>query len=84
MRVLAITQCSVSGPGFSLLCSVFQFHEPLPGPISTALIDIFSCRISLVTSGCLYAIGYLATAFAPNIEVTIFTCGIIAGGYVFS
>ena len=49
------------------------------GPLSTALADRFTCRVALVTSGVLYIVGFLGTAFAPNIEVCVFTCGIIAG-----
>jgi hypothetical protein len=30
-------------------------------------------------SGILFAVGYLGTAFAPNVQTAIFTLGIVAG-----
>lgn len=52
----------------------------LGGPVSSAVIDRFSCRVAIISSGILFMIGYIGTAFAGNIHVAILTCGIIAGG----
>ena len=51
------------------------------GPLASAVIDRHSCRTALVLAGSLCMLGFLATAFAPNIETAIFTCGIVAGMY---
>ncbi|XP_060565472.1 monocarboxylate transporter 9-like isoform X2 [Ruditapes philippinarum] len=51
----------------------------IAAPISTFVLERFSCRVAIVTSGCLFFLGYLGTAFAPNIECVIFTYGIVAG-----
>ncbi|WAR22121.1 MOT14-like protein [Mya arenaria] len=51
----------------------------LGAPLSSLLIDRFSCRVTLVLSGVCYTVGFLATAYAPNIYIAIFTCGILAG-----
>ncbi|KAL4231110.1 hypothetical protein ACF0H5_008693 [Mactra antiquata] len=51
----------------------------ITGPVSSAMTDRFSCRVAIVLSGFLYLAGYLGTAFAPNIEVAILTCGVISG-----
>ena len=48
-------------------------------PISTLVLERFSCRTAIVSSGCLFFIGFLGTAFAPNIECVIFTYGFVAG-----
>lgn len=47
--------------------------------MASAIIDRYSCRTALVLSGALLMVGFLATAFAPTIEVAIFTCGFLAG-----
>lgn len=49
------------------------------GPLSSAVSDRFSCRAAIVLSGFLYVAGYIGTAFAPSIEIAIFTCGVISG-----
>ncbi|KAL4232009.1 hypothetical protein ACF0H5_009587 [Mactra antiquata] len=57
-------------------------HTALPGlfgPLSSIVIDTYNCRTAIVISGILYFLGYMTTAFAPNIHVVIFTCGIVAG-----
>jgi len=51
------------------------------GPLASFVIDRYSCRTALVLSGTLCMLGFIATAFAPNIETAIFTCGIVAGIY---
>ncbi|XP_053406812.1 monocarboxylate transporter 12-like [Mercenaria mercenaria] len=48
-------------------------------PVSTFILEKCSCRIAIVTSGCLFFVGYFGTAFAPNIECVIFTYGVVAG-----
>ncbi|KAL4231111.1 hypothetical protein ACF0H5_008694 [Mactra antiquata] len=51
----------------------------LAGPLSSTISDRYSCRVAIVLAGVLYVLGYLGTALAPNIEVAIFTCGIVSG-----
>ncbi|XP_053406865.1 monocarboxylate transporter 9-like isoform X2 [Mercenaria mercenaria] len=51
----------------------------LGGPLSTVVIDRFSCRTAITASGMFFVVGYLGTAFAETIETAIFTCGILAG-----
>lgn len=51
----------------------------LGGPLSSAVVDRFSCRTAIVLSGLFLATGYFVTAFATNIYVTIVTYGVIAG-----
>ncbi|KAL4231287.1 hypothetical protein ACF0H5_008867 [Mactra antiquata] len=51
----------------------------LAGPLSSAISDRFSCRIAIVTGGCMYLTGYVLTAIAPNVQVAIVTCGVISG-----
>ncbi|XP_045188862.2 monocarboxylate transporter 12-B-like isoform X1 [Mercenaria mercenaria] len=51
----------------------------LGGPLSSAVIDRFSCRTALMLSGVFFIAGYIGTAFADTIEMAIFTCGILAG-----
>lgn len=51
----------------------------LGAPLSSIVLERFSCRVALVASGCLFFLGYLGTAFAPNIECVILTYGIVAG-----
>jgi MFS family permease len=48
-------------------------------PLSSALIDHFSVRTAMMTGGLLYTIGFLSTAFAPNISLSVLTFGVIAG-----
>ncbi|XP_045189583.2 uncharacterized protein LOC123546956 isoform X2 [Mercenaria mercenaria] len=59
----------------------------LSAPLSSAVIDKYSCRMSVILSGILFVCGYWATTFAPNMKVAILTCGVSAGiffgsGYV--
>jgi MFS family permease len=51
----------------------------ITGPLSSFLVDKYSCRTAVVLSGLFFTAGYLGTAFAPNIQTTIFTLGIVAG-----
>ncbi|XP_052771976.1 monocarboxylate transporter 13-like isoform X2 [Mya arenaria] len=51
----------------------------LGSPLSTAVLNRFSCRTAIISSGLIYTVGYMATAFVPCIEAAIFTCGIIVG-----
>ncbi|XP_060597326.1 monocarboxylate transporter 9-like [Ruditapes philippinarum] len=51
----------------------------LAAPLSSALIDHFSVRTAMMTGGLLYTIGFLSTAFAPNISLSVLTFGVIAG-----
>jgi len=51
----------------------------ISAPISSMVIDRFSCRVAMVAAGLCYIVGNIATAFAPNIYVAIVTFGIIAG-----
>ncbi|XP_053406873.1 monocarboxylate transporter 12-like [Mercenaria mercenaria] len=51
----------------------------LGGPLSSAVVDRFSCRTAIISSGVFLTTAYLTTAFATNIYVTIFTYGFIGG-----
>jgi len=51
----------------------------ISAPVSSMVIDRFSCRVAMVAAGLCYIVGYIATAFAPNIYVAIVTFGILAG-----
>ncbi|XP_045189582.2 monocarboxylate transporter 9-like isoform X1 [Mercenaria mercenaria] len=51
----------------------------LSAPLSSAVIDKYSCRMSVILSGILFVCGYWATTFAPNMKVAILTCGVSAG-----
>ncbi|XP_045189575.2 monocarboxylate transporter 10-like isoform X2 [Mercenaria mercenaria] len=51
----------------------------MSAPLSSAVIDKYSCRTSVILSGILYICGYWATAFAPNMQVAVLTCGVTAG-----
>ncbi|XP_052791882.1 monocarboxylate transporter 13-like [Mya arenaria] len=51
----------------------------LAAPLSTLLLNRFNCRLAMVISSLLYALGYILTAFSPHIIVSIISCGIIAG-----
>ena len=53
------------------------------GPLSSFLIDRYSCRTAVMTSGILLAVGFVGTAFALSIQMTIFTFGIVAGRYLY-
>ncbi|KAL4219328.1 hypothetical protein ACF0H5_021908 [Mactra antiquata] len=48
-------------------------------PLSSAVIDRYSCRTAIVLSGLFFILGYMCTAFAPTIWWAIFTCGVVAG-----
>ena len=49
------------------------------GPLSSFLIDRYSCRTAVIISGTLLALGFAGTAFAPNVYVAIVTYGLVAG-----
>ncbi|XP_060603359.1 monocarboxylate transporter 9-like isoform X2 [Ruditapes philippinarum] len=51
----------------------------LGAPLSSFVVDRFSCRTAVMLSGMLFTAGYLGTAFAPNIQTAIFTLGFVAG-----
>ncbi|KAH3730265.1 hypothetical protein DPMN_056247 [Dreissena polymorpha] len=51
----------------------------LGAPISSAVLDRYSCRAASVLAGVCYVTGFLATAFSPSIYCTIFTLGILGG-----
>ncbi|KAL4228581.1 hypothetical protein ACF0H5_011631 [Mactra antiquata] len=51
----------------------------LAGPLSSAISDRYSCRVAIVTGGCMYISGYILTAIAPTVQVAIVTCGVISG-----
>ncbi|XP_060603169.1 monocarboxylate transporter 9-like [Ruditapes philippinarum] len=59
--------------------SLHTAFAALGGPLSSFLVDKYSCRTAVVLSGLVFTAGYLGTAFAPNIQTTIFTLGIVAG-----
>jgi len=54
-------------------------YSELSGPVASLIIDNYSVRTTVVLSGVCFVIGYISTAFAPNIYVAIFTFGIVAG-----
>lgn len=64
---------------------VFRIHRfskmflLLLGPVASLMIDNLSCRTTVVLSGVCFVVGYMATAFAPNIYIAILTCGFVAG-----
>ncbi|XP_060585467.1 monocarboxylate transporter 12-like [Ruditapes philippinarum] len=51
----------------------------LGGPLSSTVIDRYSCRTTLVLSGIFFLLGYIGTAFAQSMELAIFTFGILSG-----
>ena len=61
--------------------SQFNFYLIFSGPVSSFLIDRFSCRTAMIISGILVALGFVGTAFAPNIYVAIITFGLVAGKF---
>ncbi|KAL4227948.1 hypothetical protein ACF0H5_013387 [Mactra antiquata] len=51
----------------------------LAAPLSSILTDRFSVRVAIMTSGFLYTIGFLSTAFVSSLQWSVFTTGVIAG-----
>ncbi|XP_060553438.1 monocarboxylate transporter 4-like [Ruditapes philippinarum] len=59
--------------------SLYAALVSLGGPVSSIIIDKFSCRSAMFIDGLLTTVGCLATAFSPNLTLSIFTYGILAG-----
>ncbi|XP_053407788.1 monocarboxylate transporter 12-like isoform X2 [Mercenaria mercenaria] len=68
----SVSLTSVAGAVHTSLISI-------GAPLSSFVLERNSCRVAIVTCGCLFFLGYLGTAFAPNIECVIFTYGVVAG-----
>ena len=82
--ILLVSGQEESTKHIARLLSIYSdvlFHT---GPLASFVIDRYSCRTALVLSGTLCMLGFFATAFAPNIETAIFTCGLVAGSYNFN
>ncbi|XP_060589457.1 monocarboxylate transporter 2-like isoform X2 [Ruditapes philippinarum] len=57
----------------------------LMGPVVSVFVDIYSCRTCMFVGGILLSISYFASFFSKNINVYIFTIGIVGGiGNAFS
>lgn len=59
----------------SLFCSTFA----LAGPLSSFVINKFSCRVCVVLGGLLNLIGFASSAYCEQFYVLFLTYGIIAG-----
>ncbi|KAL4231866.1 hypothetical protein ACF0H5_009442 [Mactra antiquata] len=63
----------------SLVCAVHISMISIGAPLSSYISDRYSCRTAIVSSGILFFIGLLGTAFAPNIEFVLISYGLVAG-----
>ncbi|KAL3863042.1 hypothetical protein ACJMK2_004824 [Sinanodonta woodiana] len=59
--------------------AAFAALTSIAGPLSSYIIDKFSCRVAIMTCGLLTSVGCLSTSFAPSIHWCVVTYGIIAG-----
>ncbi|XP_045188745.1 monocarboxylate transporter 4-like [Mercenaria mercenaria] len=66
----------------SLTSLVGALHTSLifiAAPVAGVVLDRFSCRVAIVSSGICFVIGSLGSAFAQNIWIVILTRGVVAG-----
>lgn len=63
----------------SLIGSLFIATPLLAGPIMSALVDRYGCRIMTMIAGVLSTIGFLLAAFSNSVEMLCLTFGFISG-----
>ncbi|XP_052225086.1 monocarboxylate transporter 12-B-like [Dreissena polymorpha] len=59
--------------------SLYASLVSLGGPLSSLIIDRWSCRTAMFIDGVLTTVGLLSSAFSPSLYLVIFTYGILAG-----
>ena len=53
----------------------------LAGPITSGLVNKFGCRVVTIAGSVIAATGFILGSFAPNLEILIFTYGVLGGKY---
>nr|CAD7602770.1 unnamed protein product [Timema genevievae] len=59
--------------------SLFMAVPLLSGPIGSALVDKYGCRVMTIIGGIISGIGFVMSAFGESIVVMYLTFGVIAG-----
>lgn len=63
----------------ALTLTIYQFSMSLFGIISGKIVDKSGPKMLMYIGGFVFGMGWLLTAFAPNLFVLYLTCGLIAG-----
>ncbi|XP_059062061.1 monocarboxylate transporter 9-like [Achroia grisella] len=63
----------------SLIGSLFIATPLLAGPVMSALVDRYGCRIMTMIAGVMSTIGFLLAAFSNSVEMLCLTFGFISG-----
>ncbi|XP_072938205.1 monocarboxylate transporter 9-like [Epargyreus clarus] len=63
----------------SLIGSLFVSIPLLSGPIMSALVDRYGCRIMTITASVISTFGFLLAAVSNSVEIMCLTLGVISG-----
>ncbi|XP_025831859.1 uncharacterized protein LOC108732569 isoform X1 [Agrilus planipennis] len=63
----------------SWIGSLFVSVPLLTGPIMSALVERFGCRVMTIVGGIISAVGFLLSSFADSIALMYLTFGVISG-----
>lgn len=63
----------------ALTLTIYQFTMSLFGIISGKIVDKSGPKMLMYIGGFVFGMGWLLTAFAPNLFILYLTCGLIAG-----
>ena len=58
-----------------------MFNIYMTGPITSGLVNKFGCRAVTISGSVIAATGFILGSFAPNLEILIFTYGVLGGIY---
>lgn len=51
----------------------------MTAPIGSVINNIYSCRVSIMLGSVLMTTGLASSAFVPNLDWMILTCGVLLG-----
>ncbi|XP_032514558.2 uncharacterized protein LOC116768050 [Danaus plexippus] len=63
----------------SLIGSLFISIPLISGPVMSALVDRYGCRIMTMAAGVIATLGFLLAAFCNSVEMLCLTLGVVSG-----